>query len=132
MNKVSATNKVSAVHALRLGRQEDAQQCWLEAFRSDTTPAHYLRLLAESHDFSIYREEAGTIYRSLFETVKNNASSKYQPGDLKENRIDRDSYYMLSFLDGDFSHVLAEGMNTREVLGWSSTFIFIWSALSCE
>lgn len=43
---------LTAACALRLGRKESAENCWLEAFRSDTTPLQYFCMAAECQDFS--------------------------------------------------------------------------------
>jgi len=38
---------MAVVHAIRLKKQNEAELCWLEAFRSDTRPVHYLRMVVE-------------------------------------------------------------------------------------
>lgn len=113
----------TAVHALRLGRQETAEMCWLEAFQSDTEPVQYLRLAVESVDFTKYRERAGNIYRTVHTDARKPGGYLHQAGELSENGMDDRTYYMLSFLDGDFGTVIHDGMGVEEPLGWSYTFM---------
>lgn len=37
--------------------------------------------------------------------------------------MDSQSYYMVAFFDGEFQHVINEGMNVKNAVGWSSTFM---------
>ena len=115
---------LTAACALRLGQREGAENCWLEAFRSDTKPLQYLRMAAECQDFSQYREEMQKIFQSLAAKEKANA---YGMGahsrELQENSLDRNDYYFLLFLDGQFEEVVNGAMQTKEALGWSPTFM---------
>gem|GEM_PF-7123823 len=114
---------MTAVYALRLKKQNEAELCWLEAFRSDTRPVHYLRMVVESLDFSGYREETRLIYRNCFKQAKKEKNHQYQVGELRENRIDKQTYFMLAFFGGEFRHVIEDGMNEKAPLGWSFTFM---------
>ena len=114
---------LTAVYAQRLNMQNEAEWCWLEAFRSDTRPVHYLRMVVESLDFSGYKEEARVIYHNCFEKSDKERNYQYQVGELSENIIDRNTYLTLAFLGGEFRHVIENGMNVQEPLGWSSTFM---------
>ena len=114
---------MTAVYALRLKKQNEAELCWLEAFRSDTRQVHYLRMVVESLDFSGYREETRLIYRNCFEQAKKEKNHQYQVGELRENRIDKQTYFMLAFFGGEFRHVIEDGMNEKAPLGWSFTFM---------
>lgn len=114
---------LTAVYALCLNKQEEAEQCWLSAFESDTKPTHYLRLAIESEDFSQYQERAQTIYQDLYKQSGKGKRRFYQDGELKENQLEKRTYYALAFLDGKFLHVIEDGMNVKEGLGWSITFM---------
>lgn len=48
----SSTALLTSTLALHLNMQQEAEHCWLEAFRSDTTVVNFFRLLMESVDFS--------------------------------------------------------------------------------
>lgn len=114
---------LTAGASLCLGRQEEAELCWLEAFQSETKPIHYIRLICESYDSSKFRECTKKIYHSEFEKTKKDKYNRYQSGELCENKMDSQSYYMVAFLDGEFQHVIMNGMNVKDALGWSSTFM---------
>lgn len=114
---------LAASASLRLGKQEETEECWVEAFRSDTKTVHYLRVICESLDNSRHRECLKTIYISEFEKAKKEKNRSYQSGELRVNMLDSHSYYMIAFFDGEFQHVINAGMNVKEALGWSSTFM---------
>jgi len=120
---------LTAVYALYLDEQEEAEKCWLEAFRSDTEPIHYLRLVVESTDFSIYRERMANICEEVFKQPKKEGVSYYRFGELRENSMGRETYSILTFLNGEFERVITESMNVQEALGWSSTFMKCGMAL---
>ncbi len=113
---------IGAEGALRLGQRDVAERLWLEAFRSDTRPIHYLRLAAECSDFSLFREEAGRIAGgAVLEHERTYAG--LQPDDLRENTVTRNDRAMLAFLTGAFSDVLGLYLNEKKPLGWSCTFM---------
>ena len=114
---------LAASASLRLGKQEEAEECWVEAFQSDTKTLHYLRLICESLDNSRHRECLKTVYVSEFEKAKKENNRSYQSGELRVNMLDNHSYYTIAFFDGEFQHVINAGMNVKEALGWSSTFM---------
>jgi hypothetical protein len=114
---------LTAGASLHLERQEEAELYWLEAFQSETKPIHFIRLICESYDSSKYRECAKKIYHLEFEKMKKDKDNRYQSGELRENKMDSQSYYMIAFLDGEFQHVIMNGMNVKDALGWSSTFM---------
>lgn len=114
---------MTAACALRMDLQEDAQQCWLEAFRSDTRPVHYLRLMIESEDFSKYRDEARRIYQLHLHKLRKTTYAISPDSELSQNDIDRPTYEALAFFDGDFQHVISKGMDCKEALGWTGTFM---------
>lgn len=117
----SRTALLTAIYALHLEQPETAERCWLEAFRSDTREVNYLRLCTESADFSIYRKEADRIIREGQKTIKEPYS--YLASRIPENRMNANTYFALTFFQGDFQQVIQKGMNKKEALGWSSTFM---------
>ncbi|MDO5338466.1 MAG: hypothetical protein Q4E89_13695 [Eubacteriales bacterium] len=111
---------LTAQYALELKKQEEAEKCWLEAFRSDTRPIHYMRLAVECSDFTKYRQEVRQIYHELLKTPQKESVIL---GESAENRIGKNTYYILEFLEGEFQKVILEGMNEKKALGWSFTFM---------
>ena len=126
---------LTAKGAMRMQKTEEAERCWMEAFRSKTSPVNFLRVLLEGRDARFYRKELTAIYTRLY---KEQLAKKSENGDgyysdsrrcliegdeLRKNNLSKEGYYFLLFFDGQFQKVLAEGMNTREVLGWSMTFM---------
>ena len=117
---------LTASCALAQNRQEEAETCWLEAFRSDTGPVSFLRLRIESRDFAKYREKAREIYETLYrESAAQRGSWDPVPSSaaLQKNRLNSQNYFALCFFDGAFSLVLSEGMKATKGLGWSGTFM---------
>lgn len=114
---------LTATCALRSGNQTEAEKCWLEAFRSDTRPIHYLRLAAESLDFSRHQKEVREISRSFRQMPKPEYLFRNQSDELQENISDKKNDYALAFFDGEFDYVIQEGMNRKSSLGWSGTFM---------
>ncbi len=105
---------LAASASLRLGKQEEAEECWVEAFRSDTKTVHYLRVICESLDNSRHRECLKTIYISEFEKAEEEKNRSYQFGELSVNIMDSYSYYIMAFFDGEFQDVINVGMNVKE------------------
>lgn len=120
---------LTADYALRLGRREEAENCWLRALESDTSPVNFLRLMLESADPAKYREHAVKICRDCFDETKQikNIGHYYDYSSKEKapriNEIGRNTYYTLAFLCGDFRHVAEDGMNEKKPLGWSFTFM---------
>lgn len=114
---------LTAEYALRLKKQKEAERCWLEAFRSDTSVVNYLRLAAECTDFSVYKEEAGKISEICFQTSGKGSSYQNRADELCENRLEEKMYHMLTYFNGSFQKAVKEGMTKKEGLGWSSTFM---------
>ena len=114
---------MTAVYALRLKKQKEAEQYWLEAFRSDTGIVNYLRLAAESTDFSVYKEEAGKMTEICFQASGKERSYQNREDELCENRMDEQMYHMLTFFNGRFRKTVKDGMAEKGGLGWSFTFM---------
>lgn len=109
--EVSADSKVrsriallTAEYAWRIYKADEAEQCWVEAFRSEKEPVNYFRVYIESRDYSRYEKEISEICASM-------------------NRTENEDYYTILFLNGRFKEVLMSGMNTGKPLGWSFTFM---------
>lgn len=48
---------LTAEYAMRMGKQKDAEKCWVEAFRSDSTVMNYWRIRLLSGNWKEYRDE---------------------------------------------------------------------------
>ena len=115
---------LTAENALRMDNPNAAEQCWLEAFRSNPVPLNYLRLCTESRDFSRFRDEARNIYRTGAEqNPRDYTLWNAEKDELSESGMSKRDLHTLNFLDGEFQTVLNEGMNVNSPLGWSSTFM---------
>ena len=55
--------------------------------------------------------------------LKNNRFPYTAIEELKENQISDNEFYMLAFLGGEFSYAKEQGMNVKDSLGWSVTFM---------
>ena len=95
---------LAARYAYALDNAGISEYCWLEAFRSEPAVINYMRLRFLSRNWSDYEEKAIQISK--------NSSKK-----------DRINYYMLMFWNGEFDQVMKSGMNVKEPLGWSFTFM---------
>ena len=114
---------LTAENALQIQKFDEAEQCWLEAFRSETNCVNYLRICIESRDFSKYQKEITGIYTSVYEESRGKASYSLISGETAENKLNSAGYYTLLFLDGQFQKVIEKGMNVKAPLGWSATFM---------
>lgn len=108
--------------AIDLDKKDEQDECMLEAFRSDSTAANYLRLRLNGHNIQKYESEIVEICRRFYMRRK-----WFYPedsrGELTENEIGSIMAYMLAFLLGDFDAVLKKGMDKKDALGWSGTFM---------
>lgn len=114
-----------------LGMQEKKEELLFEAFRSDTSPLNYLRLCLQCADPLDCRAKMKTIIDD-FEKQKSDydlARVFWQDAETAKNRPAKNEVLLLHFLDGDFNYVLSKGMNVKEGIGWSSTFMK--QGLSC-
>lgn len=115
---------LTAEYAVRTGKQKDAEKCWMEAFRSDSTVMNYWRIRLLSNDWQEYRDEVQKIYESLYQNARNrNKGYIYDRGMGKENDISLYEYCTLLAYDGQIEKMRKVGMNTSEGLGWSSTYM---------
>lgn len=109
--------------ALGLGRQQEAEYGWLEAFRSDSSVANYLRLRAACEDYSKASPEVTKICKKLETRKTVGVSFSYQNPEMHENQVSNTTVHYLSFLQGRFTYVAEHVMNVKEALGWSYTFM---------
>lgn len=108
--------------AMDLNREAEQDDCMLEAFRSDSTAANYMRVRLTCHDASKYLGKLSGICRGFY--MENKWSDMPgEKGELTENVVDKTMAFMFAFLEGDFDIVLAEGMNVKRPLGWSGSFM---------
>ena len=118
----SSTALLTSTFALHLNMQQEAEHCWMEAFRSDTTVVNFFRLLMESVDFSSYQEEIKAIYHQSLERRQNRAANPLN-NELYENQMEEKMADMLAFLCGEFQNIKEKSMNIKDALGWSFTFM---------
>ena len=122
---------MTSVFAQQLKMTELAEECWKKAFESDTTVVNYLRLITESKDSSEYTETVKRICRDVYS--RNGTSSdiygRYSGPEL--NVLSRTMYFSLAFLSKEWDTVLQKGMQVREGVGWTGTFMKQGIALFC-
>ena len=115
---------LTATYAEQTEATEQQERCLLEAFRSDTTVVNYLRLRIETRNWQQYRAEA----REILETQHKN-TGKYQVCSIweseafRKNELTEEAYCTMLFFEQDFEKMKEVGMNQKESLGWSSTFM---------
>ena len=115
---------LTAEYAVKLNDIDEAEQCWFEAYRSETTPLNYLRIVTKSRDYTVYREQLTEIYESVYaHSRKNNLYMYGGYNKLPENEMSKTEHNYLLFLDGKFDQVWKKAMNFKEALGWSETFM---------
>lgn len=113
---------MTAEFATTLDKRQVVEKCWLEAFRSDTTPVQYMRIILESNDFSLHRK-AQVICNQYSDKAKRFTYKTGYIGEVSENKVDNYTYFFLALLNKDFQKVIIDGMKMKETLGWSSTFM---------
>lgn len=122
---------MTSVFAQQLKMTEQAEECWRKAFESDTTVVNYLRLITESKDSAECAEIAKRIYRDVYS--RNGSSSdiygRYNGPEL--NTLSKTMYFSLAFLSKEWDTVLQRGMQVREGVGWTGTFMKQGIALFC-
>lgn len=115
---------LTAGYAERVGETEQQERCWLEAFRSDTTVANYLRLRFETRNWQQYRAEAREILEMQHKnTGKYQDCSIWESEAFRKNELTEEAYCTMLFFEQDFEKMKEVGMNQKESLGWSSTFM---------
>lgn len=126
VEKINKVYKVRSEIALRtaLYSVESDKVNWFyeKAFESDTNPVNYLRTLLNGGETQEQRERMRKIFESF---LVDNDKELYvgKNGSLEENHPSENTLYILKFLDGQFSEVLMQGMNYKDALGWTGTFM---------
>lgn len=93
--------------------------CW-EAFRSDSTVRNFLRLFGTKEMAEQYGLRGKEVLNAR---IKGDSAYNVRNLELRQNTIENDVYYMLSFYTGNFEKVKAASKNPRGSLGWSGCFI---------
>lgn len=111
LEKISENTKVrseiallTARYAYESNQKAVCEYCWLEAFRSYPSLVHYLRLRFCGENWANNELPAIKICQGLQKT-------------------DNELYFMLLFWNKEFDTVITRGMNIKEALGWSFTFM---------
>lgn len=115
---------LTAGYAERVGETTQKEQCWLEAFRSDTTVVNYLRLRFKTENWQQYREEA----RGIIEIQRKNmgkcrAYSIWESEAFRENELTERAYCTMLFFEQEFEKMQKAGMNQTESFGWPAAFM---------
>lgn len=117
---------LTAEFANRLHDSTTAESCWLEAFRSHTSVVNYMRIRLLVKDWNQYRLQVKQIYEEVYEKSKQESNPKtldYYVNAQPLNSLHYKTYYMLLFFDGDYENVIQLGLNEKNAVGWSSTFM---------
>lgn len=93
--------------------------CW-EAFRSDSTVRNFLRLFGTKEMAEQYGLRGKEVLNAR---IKGDSAYNVRNLELRQNTIENDVYYMLSFYTGNFEKVKAASKNPKGSLGWSGCFI---------
>lgn len=120
----------TAEAALKTGERKLAEQCWLEAFRSDTTAVNYLRIAAECEDPEQYRRELMRAIHSCraFSDDSYGKNNDYEHPyetyrEMSRNSMDDGKRFLLRFLSGDFDAAMEQCAEVRQGLGWTGRVI---------
>lgn len=103
---------------------DEVEMCWLEAYKSDTSVTNYLRLMLNSRDFAKWNNEMQLINHEMLKHSKKENTYYYTKSDeLQENCLIANEVYLIALLNGEYKFVKEKGMNCKEALGWSSSFM---------
>lgn len=105
-------------------KEFEIEQYWLEAFRSDTCAVHYLRMMMECNDFSVWKEELQSINHKMLKKNRN-VYCYDKSTDLQENTVKIENAYLIALLNGEYKYVKDHGMNYKGALGWSTSYMKI-------
>lgn len=111
----------TADYANRLQNVEIAEQCWLEAFQSDSSIVNYMRLRFEVRDWRRYQNKVRTTIEEQFQKSKQKRT-EFIAGECQRNTLSWYDYCVLMFFEQDFEQMRKNGMATSAALGWSATF----------
>lgn len=120
----------TAEAALKMDERKLAEQCWLEAFRSDTTAVNYLRIAAECEEPELYRKELMQAIHSCRAFSNDGGSGNNDYGNRYEtyretsrNSVDDRERFLLCFLSGDFDAAMEKCAEVQTGLGWTGRAI---------
>lgn len=103
---------------------DDVELYWQEAFRSDSRVVNYLRMMMECCDFSVWKEELQEINHSHLKQGKSMSYYEYtDSADIQSNTPDYNQVYLIEILNGEYKSVREQGMNHKDALGWSASFM---------
>lgn len=122
---------MTSVFAQHLKMAELAEECWRKAFESDTTVVNYLRLITESKDSLKYVEIAKRIYKDVYSRNGSSPDTYGRYNGPELNTLSKTMYFSLAFLSREWDTVLQKGMQVREGVGWTGTFMKQGIALFC-
>lgn len=117
---------LTAEFAVRLNDSEVAEFCWIEAFRSDTSVVNYMRIRFLTRDWKRYSEEVKQIYDEAYKKTKLQSKTNtmsYYENTQRMNLLQHNTYCVFLFFDRDYENVIRLGLNEKNALGWSSTFM---------
>ena len=112
---------LTADYALKLNDIQTAENCYIEAFKSDTSFINYLRVRFVSRDYSKYAEEVKQIYEKIHsQKLEDCKIYEYRQ---RENSLGHNDYCAILFFEKEFEKFIEIGMSKKESLGWSATFM---------
>lgn len=117
---------LTAEYACRMEDKAAAERCWKEAFRSDTSVINYMRIRFFSRKWEDHEKEIRDIYEKVYCSSSERPESIVRSWDtepLAQNYLHKNQYCLLLFFDQKFDRVCKIGMNAKQSLGWSSTFM---------
>lgn len=116
---------LTAEFANKLNDRTTTEFCWLEAFRSDTSVSNYMRIRFMTKDWKRYSKEIKQIYSEVYNKTKveGKTAMNYYEDTQRVNSLHHNAYCMLLFFDRDYERVIRIGLNEKNALGWSSTFM---------
>jgi hypothetical protein len=114
----------TAAYAVKSGKTDVAEQCWMEAFRSDSSVVNYMRIRFMSGDPKRYTEQIRKTIDNVF-AKSNQEHIRYEYGmkQERENTIHTVEYCIMMFFEKQFDRMEETGMKADKALGWSSTFM---------
>lgn len=101
---------MTAECAFRLNKPDVAYNCLIEAFRSDTTPTNYLRIVFNCENYINLIPVMMEIYNDSLSKL--NKTFLDRTDELCRNIVNDNNYYSLLFLGREFDRVFKFGKNT--------------------
>lgn len=115
---------LTAEYAVKLNDPEKMEKCWIEAFRSETTMVNYMRIRICSNNWKQWEQELKFIIEQIYQETNNrDKSPSYDMNAERENYLYREGYCTMLFFEEQFERMCSVGMNEKNALGWSSTFM---------